>query len=99
MLGRCEAKTRGGRQCHNVAVDTTGFCRRHHPLPEKRPPTGTEFEVKTLTVLRLLGYRIQRNVTVNGCQIDIFGEYRTGVIPLRLMVECKDYGPDESSRD
>jgi RNA polymerase sigma factor (sigma-70 family) len=42
--------------------------------------------------LRLLGYRVERNVTINGCQIDVFAEYRTGMIPLRLMVECKDYG-------
>jgi RNA polymerase sigma factor (sigma-70 family) len=43
-------------------------------------------------VLRLLGYQVHRNVLINGCQIDLMAEYRTGMIPLRLMVECKDYG-------
>lgn len=44
-----------------------------------------------MRILRLLGYSVERNLTVAGCQIDLFAEYRTGVIPLRLLVECKDY--------
>lgn len=59
---------------------------------EKRPPTGNAFEKDTLKVLRLLGYKVERDVTINGCQIDLFAEYRTGIIPLKLMVECKDFG-------
>ncbi len=50
-----------------------------------------EFEEKVLRVLRLLGYKVQRNVRINDCQIDIYGEYQTGVITLRLSVECKDH--------
>ena len=44
-----------------------------------------------MKVLRLLGYSVRRDVTINGCQIDIYARYRTGVITMRLMVECKDY--------
>jgi RNA polymerase sigma factor (sigma-70 family) len=88
----CKAIKRDGLLCGNKAIDSTGFCRSHHPKPSKRPPTGTAFEEQVLKVLRLIGYKVERNVSINGCQIDIFGEYRTGVISLRLMVECKDYG-------
>src|SRR4029079_14312631 len=51
------------------------------------------FEESVLKVLRLLGYKVEQNITLAGCQIDIVAEYRTGVIPIRLMVECKDYAP------
>jgi len=57
----------------------------------KTAPLGSQFEDDVLRVLRLLGYVVQKNVTIAGCQIDIYGEYKTGVIPLRIMVECKDY--------
>jgi RNA polymerase sigma factor (sigma-70 family) len=88
----CKATKSGGARCRNKSIDSTGFCRSHHPQPSKRPPTGTAFEEKVLKVLRLLGYKVERNVNINGSQIDVYGEYRTGVITLRLMVECKDYG-------
>jgi len=88
----CKATTGNGTECANPAADETGFCRTHHPDAAKRPSTGDEFEESVLKVLRLLGYTVQRNVTVAGCQIDILAEYRTGVIRLRLIVECKDYG-------
>ena len=42
-------------------------------------------------MLRLLGYQVERNTTLAGVQIDLFAEVKTGVIRLRLMVECKDY--------
>lgn len=90
-LKTCNARTRNGEHCRNKAVDDKGFCRSHHPDASTRPTTGSDFEDKTLKVLRLLGYRVERNVSLNGCQIDILAEYRTGIIPLRLMVECKDY--------
>src|ERR1043165_9187072 len=89
---QCKATKRGGDQCCNRAIDSLGFCGRHHPQPRKRPATGSDFEDRVLQVMRLLGYAVERNVTINGCQIDIFGEYITGVIPLKVMVECKDYG-------
>lgn len=92
MSAYCKATKRGGGPCRNKSIDLTGFCRTHHPHPSKRPPTGTAFEEQVLKVLRLLGYKVERNVNINGCQIDVYGEYRTGVITLKLMVECKDYG-------
>ncbi len=95
-MKQCKATTGSGKKCSNNAIDETGFCRIHHPDMSKRPSTGGEFEESVLKVLRLLGYTVQRNVTVAGCQIDIYGEYRTGVIPLRLMVECKDYGDGQT---
>lgn len=91
MLARCKARTRSGERCRNPCIGNGGFCRRHDPATTDRDLTGGAFEESTLKVLRLLGYRVERNVTVNGCQIDILAEYRTGIIPLRLMVECKDY--------
>lgn len=95
-MKQCNAKTTSDRQCRNDAVDQSGFCRTHHPDAGKRPSTGEEFEESVLKILRLLGYTVQRNVTVAGCQIDIFAEYRTGAIRLRLMVECKDYGEGQT---
>ena len=41
--------------------------------------------------LRLLWYLVERNVSMHGCQIDLYAEYQTGTIRLRLMIECKDY--------
>ncbi|UCG57269.1 MAG: restriction endonuclease, partial [Phycisphaerales bacterium] len=90
-LKHCKATTRNGEPCRNRAVDATGYCRTHHPIPEERRSSGSSFEANCLKVLRLLGYSVELNVTVGGCQIDIFASYQTGVISLRLMVECKDY--------
>lgn len=95
MPAQCKGTTRSGTRCRNLAVGSQGFCRTHHPDPIQRPSTGSNFEEKVVKVLRLLGYKVERNVTLNGCQIDIYAEYRTGIIPLRLLVECKDYGPDK----
>lgn len=92
MLPQCKGKTTSGKSCRNLAIDTSGYCRSHHPEAEKRPTTGIPFEEKVVKVLRLLGYTVERNVTMSGCQIDIYAEFRTGIIPHRLMVECKDYG-------
>ncbi len=94
MQNKCEARTREGRRCRNNAADSSGYCRVHHPDDSKRPSTGSSFEQHCLKVLRLLGYSVERNVTVSACQIDILAVYRTGIIPLRLMVECKDYASD-----
>jgi hypothetical protein len=92
IVTKCKATNRSGANCQNRAVASHGYCRSHDPDFSKRPSTGRQFEEKVLKILRLLGYTVQRDVSVNGCQIDLYGEYRTGVIPLRLMVECKDYG-------
>ena len=89
---KCKAKNRKGNACLNEATDETGYCRFHHPKLSTRPPTGSEFEVQVLKILKLLGYTVDRNVKMNGCQVDVYGEIKTGVITLRLMVECKDYG-------
>lgn len=89
MKNRCKATTVKGDQCDMAPLDSTGFCRIHHLDPTKRS-TGSEFEESTLKVLRLLGYEVKHNVTLEGSQIDLLAEYKTGVIPLRLMVECKD---------
>jgi hypothetical protein len=91
-IPKCKATNRNGNQCRNSAVAPHGYCRSHGPEFSVRPSTGRQFEERVLKVLRLLGYRVERDINVNGCQIDLYGEYRTGVIPLRLMVECKDYG-------
>jgi RNA polymerase sigma factor (sigma-70 family) len=90
-MKRCKARISGAKKCSNNAIDETGFCRAHHPIAEKRRSTGGAFEASVTKVLRLLGYTVQRNVTVAGCQIDMLAEYRTGVIRIRLLVECKDY--------
>ena len=92
MSEMCNATTRNGKACRRLAVDSSGFCKQHHPSPSERSSTGTNFEHITMKVLRLLGYTVEHNVTKHGCQIDIFAEYRTGIIPIRMMVECKDYG-------
>ena len=52
---------------------------------------GSAFEKDVLRILNVLGYKVERNVLINNCQVDIYGEYHTGSIPIRLMVECKDY--------
>ncbi|GGB26348.1 restriction endonuclease [Puia dinghuensis] len=57
----------------------------------RRTSDGTAFEKEVLRILNILGYKMERNVLINNCQIDLYGEFLTGVIPLRLMVECKDY--------
>src|SRR5438093_1622200 len=92
MRKRCRGKSKNGTRCQNLSSGTIGFCRWHHPQGNERPPSGSAFEHDILKVLRLLGYRVERNVTVNGCQVDLLAEYWTGVISLRMMVECKDYG-------
>src|ERR1043166_1441889 len=92
MNDYCKFTKSGGIPCRNKPMDSSGFCRSHHPKPSKRPSTGRAFEEQVVKVLRLLGYKVERNVSINGCQIDIYAEYRTGVITLKLMVECKNYG-------
>lgn len=65
-------------------------------MTTQKLPAGSEFEESVVRILRLLGYTVHRNLTVAGCQIDLYAEYRTGVIPLRLLVECKDYSESTS---
>lgn len=93
---RCRALTRKGAPCRRSAIDASGYCRAHHTDKHVRPTDGSVFEVNCLKVLRLLGYSVHQDVAVSGCQIDVFAEYCTGIIPLRLMVECKDYGTDRN---
>ena len=86
----CTAINRKGTKCQNKAIDSSGFCRYHHHTP-LRPSNGKAFEEEVFKILRVLGYTVRCNEQINGCQIDIYGEFQTGVISLRLMVECKDY--------
>ena len=91
MLTRCKATNKKGGPCGNRSLDSTGFCRHHHPDFSHRPSTGDNFEEQVLKILGLLGYKGERNVLINGCQIDLYAEFRTGIITLKIMVECKDY--------
>lgn len=88
---QCKSKARSGNRCKNQSVDISGFCRTHHPNVIARASTGNDFEEKVMKTLRLLGYIVERNKTINGCQIDIFAEFVTGIISHTIMVECKDY--------
>jgi len=88
----CKASTARGKACRNVPVDDTGYCRKHTPDASLHPSDGMGFEEKVANILRILGYSVQRNVSINNCQIDLYAEHAKGVIPHRLMVECKDYG-------
>lgn len=90
-MAQCAATIRGGERCKNSAIDSSGLCAVHHPDPDRRPATGKPFEESVGSVLRLLGYVVDRDVTVAGCQIDLMAMLRTGVITHRLMVEGKDY--------
>lgn len=87
----CKSTNHKGQQCQNKSIDNTGYCRYHHPDKLKVPSDGKAFEDQVLKTLRVLGYKVEKNVHINGCQIDIFAELWTGIIPMRLMVECKDY--------
>jgi RNA polymerase sigma factor (sigma-70 family) len=92
----CKAVNHKGQPCQNQSFDATGFCRHHHPNTSLRPSNGSYFEKEVVKTLRVLGYKVDRNVHINGCQIDIYGEFWTGMICMRLMVECKDYSDDET---
>src|SRR5579871_4141334 len=59
-------------------------------------PKGVDFEKSVLNILSVLGYKVERDKTIHGSQVDIYGEYSTGIITLRLMVECKDYGKEKA---
>jgi len=92
----CKAINHKGQQCRNQSIDITGYCRYHHPDTSLRPSDGKYFEEEVLKTLRVLGYKVDRNVHINGCQIDIYAEFWTGMIPMKLMVECKDYSDGET---
>ena len=93
MAGRCTATTRKAHACRNPALPGLTVCAAHQSNDRSTTEQGSQFEVDVVKILALLGYRVDRNVTLNGCQIDILATYRTGLIELRLMVECKDYAP------
>jgi len=90
---RCQALTRDGSPCGNPSTDATGFCRAHHPDAKVRPSSGVSFEGQVLKTLQLLGYKVRHNVSVHGSQTDVCADIRTGLITIRLLVECKEYGP------
>ena len=92
-MSRCKGINVDGQACRNAAADNSGFCKRHHPDRSLRPSTGGEFEENVMKVLRLLGFTVERNVTILACQIDLFAQLKTGIIRHRIMVECKDYEP------
>jgi RNA polymerase sigma factor (sigma-70 family) len=88
---QCSATVRSGERCRNHALDESGYCAVHHPDPAKRPASGRPFEEGVQGVLRLLGYTVEHDVTVAGCQIDLMATLHAGVISHRLIVDCKDY--------
>jgi hypothetical protein len=61
MTMRCKGTNRKGKPCLNQAIDSTGYCRSHHPQGSQRPSTGGDFEEKVLKILRLLGYQVERS--------------------------------------
>ncbi len=69
----CQHIHHKGEQCENKSFDATGFCRHHHPDVSQRPSTGKYFEEEVAKVLKVLGYKVDRDVHINGCQIDIYG--------------------------
>lgn len=71
-------------------MNNTAHCKSHQRNPLQRPPDGSEFEKDVRKVLELLGYKVDPDVRVNGRQTDLYAEYWTGEICLRLMIECKD---------
>lgn len=51
---------------------------------------GEQFEEKASELLRLMGYRIERDkLTSHGRQIDLYAEGKVGAFNLRFSVECK----------
>jgi Holliday junction resolvase-like predicted endonuclease len=56
---------------------------------------GTTLEGRVAQLLRLLGYNIQRNLILEGHEIDVCGEKDN----RRIIVECKEYYEQLISRD
>src|SRR5437667_7443082 len=52
---------------------------------------GHRFEDRVATLLRLFGYTVERNVLLNGNQIDIRAVVDLPTHTDVLIVECKDY--------
>jgi len=92
----CRGKNAKGNPCQNEAMDGIDLCRYHQNELDLRPSDGTFFEEEVMKILRILGYKVQRNILLNNCQIDIYAEAKIGIITHRLAVECKDYGPNKN---
>lgn len=55
-----------------------------------RKETGDAFEERVAELYRLLGYHIERDITVAGQQVDLVAAAAIpGAPPLRMIVECK----------
>jgi len=52
---------------------------------------GTKFEEKVSSLFGLMGYNTELNKSINGCQIDIYGELTIGPTIYKSIIECKDY--------
>lgn len=56
----------------------------------------SEFEMKTKTALEAIGYRVERNLSIKGNQIDLVATKQDSLVTNRLIVECKDYSKNIS---
>jgi Holliday junction resolvase-like predicted endonuclease len=63
--------------------------------PEGFVKRGTTLEGRVAQLLRLMGYNVTRNQTIEGHEIDVYGEKDGN----RLIVECKEYHKTLISRE
>ena len=59
-------------------------------MREKASPSWAEFEAYVAMLLRLAGHSVERDVIVNGTQIDLIATRNEGLVRLRYLVECTD---------
>lgn len=65
--------------------------RRLNPAdPRARPGQGKRFEERVADLLRLLGYRVEPEQTLDGNRVDLIATLRQGLDETTYLVECKD---------
>lgn len=75
-------------------------------LPKDSDPERLEifkqakrFEEDVVDVFRLLGYRTTVDYKLDDMQFDVRGELPGGLVPVHVLVECKDHAANVGQRD
>ncbi len=73
-----------------LAVEQRRDLYRHPSDPRARPGQGKRFEERVADLLRLLGYRVEPEQTLDGNRVDLVATFHQGLDETTYLVECKD---------
>ncbi|WP_374327161.1 KGGVGR-motif variant AAA ATPase [Azonexus sp.] len=86
-----EAENESASQMDNIAKRQRPDLFLNLEKPGDRAKQGKTFEERIADLLRLLGYHVEPEQTVDGNRIDLIASFQQGLDTATYFVECKDH--------